>query len=162
MGVEANELKRVSLFADLNQRQLKKLAELFRERTLPRDTSPVREGTMSGLGFFVIAEGEASVSIAGSVLRKLGPGDHFGEISLVNKAERTATVTAETDLRVLEIPFYDFRDSPSRTRTSRGSCSRTSLRFSTAARSRRLRADTSPRAALPAFGSTSRFEAWNN
>ena len=110
MGVEANELKRVSLFADLNQRQLKKLAELFRERTLPRDTSPVREGTMSGLGFFVIAEGEASVSIAGSVLRKLGPGDHFGEISLVNKAERTATVTADTDLRVLEIPFYDFRD----------------------------------------------------
>ena len=110
MGVEANELKRVSLFADLNQRQLKKLADLFRERTLPRNTSPVREGTMSGLGFFVIAEGEASVSIAGRVVTKLGPGDHFGEIALVNKAERTATVTADTDLRVLEIPFYDFRD----------------------------------------------------
>jgi CRP-like cAMP-binding protein len=110
VSVEADDLKRVSLFADLNQRQLKKLGQLFRERTLPRNTSPVREGTMSGLGFFVIAEGEASVSIDGAVLKKLGPGDHFGEIALVNEAERTATVTADTDLRVLEIPFYDFRD----------------------------------------------------
>jgi CRP-like cAMP-binding protein len=110
MSVDADDLKRVSLFSDLDRRQLKKLAQRFRERTLPRDTSPVREGTMSGLGFFVIAEGEASVSIDGAVLRKLGPGDHFGEIALVNEAERTATVTADTDLRVLEIPFYDFRD----------------------------------------------------
>jgi CRP-like cAMP-binding protein len=110
VSVDADDLKRVSLFADLDRRQLKKLAQLFRERTLVRDTSPVREGTMSGLGFFVIAEGEASVSIDGAVLKKLGPGDHFGEIALVNEAERTATVTADTDLRVLEIPFYDFRD----------------------------------------------------
>jgi CRP-like cAMP-binding protein len=110
VSVDVDDLKRVSLFADLDGRQLKKLAHLFRERTLVRDTSPVREGTMSGLGFFVIAEGEASVSIDGAVLKKLGPGDHFGEIALVNEAERTATVTADTDLRVLEIPFYDFRD----------------------------------------------------
>ena len=110
MSVEAADLKRVSLFADLDPRQLKKLARLFRERTLVQNTSPVQEGTMSGLGFFVITEGEASVSIAGSVLKKLGPGDHFGEIALVNEAARTATVTADTDLRVLEIPFYDFRD----------------------------------------------------
>jgi CRP-like cAMP-binding protein len=110
VSVNVDDLKRVSLFADLDQRQLKKLAQLFRERTLPRNTTPVREGTMSGLGFFVIAEGEASVSIDGAVFKKLGPGDHFGEIALVNEAERTATVTADTDLRVLEIPFYDFRD----------------------------------------------------
>jgi CRP-like cAMP-binding protein len=65
---------------------------------------------MSGIGFFVIADGEASVSIGGKVFRTIGPGDHFGEVALVNETERTATVTADTDLRVLEIPFYDFRD----------------------------------------------------
>jgi len=40
----------------------------------------------------------------------LKPGDHFGERALVSEGKRTATVTATTDLRLLEIPFYDFRE----------------------------------------------------
>lgn len=110
MPVEADDLKRVPLFADLTDRQLRGLAKQFRERNLLRGTTPVREGTMSGIGFFVIADGEASVSSGGNVLRTIGPGDHFGELALVSETERTATVTADTDLRVLEIPFYDFRN----------------------------------------------------
>jgi CRP-like cAMP-binding protein len=106
----ADELKRVPLFVDLDNRQLKKLADRFRERTLPQGSTPVQQGTMSGIGFFVIADGEAAVSVDGNVVATLGPGDHFGEIALVSEAERTATVTATTELRVLEIPFYDFRD----------------------------------------------------
>jgi CRP-like cAMP-binding protein len=65
---------------------------------------------MSGVGFFVVADGEASVTVGGDEVGKLGPGDHFGELALVTEAERTATVTATTDLRLLEIPFWDFRD----------------------------------------------------
>jgi CRP-like cAMP-binding protein len=65
---------------------------------------------MSGVGFFVVGEGEASVSVGGNEVATLGPGDHFGELALVSEAERTATVTAKTDLRLLEIPFWDFRD----------------------------------------------------
>lgn len=110
MTVASDDLKRVPLFAGLADRQLKKLAQQFRERILLRGTTPVQEGTMSGIGFFVIADGEASVSVGGKLVRTLGPGDHFGEVALVNEAGRTATVTANTDLRVLEIPFYDFRD----------------------------------------------------
>jgi CRP-like cAMP-binding protein len=110
VSVVAEDLKRVPLFAELDDRQLKKLAQRFRERILLQGTTPVREGTMSGIGFFVLADGEASVSIGGKVLRTLGRGDHFGELALVNEAERTATITADTDLRVLEIPFYDFRE----------------------------------------------------
>jgi CRP-like cAMP-binding protein len=105
-----DDLKRVPLFADLDRRQLKKLAGQFREHAAPAGSVPVREGTMSGVGFFVIVEGEASVSVDGTVVATLGPGDHFGEIALVSEAERTATVTAATDLRLLEIPFYDFRE----------------------------------------------------
>ena len=110
MNAIQDDLKRVPLFACLSKRELKRLAQHFRERSLPRGSTPVREGTMSGVGFFVIADGEAAVSVDGSVVTILGPGDHFGEVALVSKAKRTATVTATTDLRLLEVAFYDFRE----------------------------------------------------
>jgi CRP-like cAMP-binding protein len=110
MAEMADELARVPLFAGLGRRQLKKLAERCKERRLPAGTTPVHEGKMSGIGFFVVVEGEAAVSIGGEVVATLEPGSHFGEIALIREAERTATVTATTELRLLEIPFYDFRD----------------------------------------------------
>jgi CRP-like cAMP-binding protein len=48
---------------------------------------------------------------------RLGPGEHFGELSLITGRERSATVTAETPMRCLEVRFFDFRDATSRTRT---------------------------------------------
>src|SRR5262249_26863755 len=62
MGDTVEDLQRVPLFADLDRRQLNKLAERFRERILPPGATPVQEGTMSGIGFFVVADGEAAVS----------------------------------------------------------------------------------------------------
>ena len=109
MGV-TDDLKRVPLFSDLDEKQLRKLGEHFRERNLAEGTSVVQEGTMSGVGFFVVAEGEASVTKGGSEVATLGPGDHFGELALINERERSATVTATTAVRALEIPFWDFRD----------------------------------------------------
>ena len=106
----ADNLKRVPLLAELDGRQLKKLAGKFRERSFQPGTSVVREGTMSGIGFFVIAEGEAAVSIGGKDVATLSAGDHFGELALVSESERTATVTARTQLQCLEIPFWDFRE----------------------------------------------------
>ena len=106
----ADNLKGVPLFADLNGRQLKKLATQFREHSVAPGASVVREGTMSGVGFFVITEGEAVVSVGGKDVTTLLAGDHFGELALVSESERTATVTARTSLRCLEIPFWDFRD----------------------------------------------------
>jgi CRP-like cAMP-binding protein len=106
----AENLKRVPLFADLDGRQLKKLGEQFRERTFQPGTSIVQEGTMSGVGFFVITQGEADVRVDGDDVATLSPGDHFGELALVSEAERTATVTARTELQCLEIAFWDFRE----------------------------------------------------
>ena len=65
---------------------------------------------MSGVAFFVIAEGEAAVIVDGRRVGTLGPGDHFGELALIVERERTATVTAETPLECLEITAWDFRD----------------------------------------------------
>ena len=106
----ADNLKRVPLFAELNGRQLNKLGAKFRERSFEPGMSVVREGEMSGIGFFVITDGEAEVRIRGERAASLSAGDHFGEVALVSEAERTATVTALTQLRCLEIAFWDFRE----------------------------------------------------
>jgi CRP-like cAMP-binding protein len=106
----AENLKRVPLFSELNGRQLKKLGDLFRERSFQAGTSVVQEGTMSGVGFFVVTGGEAVVLVGGKELGTLTTGDHFGELALVSEGERTATVTARTQLQCLEIAFWDFRD----------------------------------------------------
>jgi CRP-like cAMP-binding protein len=105
-----DDLRKVPLFAELDNRQLKKLAARFRERTVAPGTKVTTEGEMSGVGFFVVGSGEASVNVGGKDVATLGAGDHFGEIALVSEAARTATVTATTELRLLEIPFWDFRD----------------------------------------------------
>src|SRR6476660_3972815 len=104
------DMRKVPLFAELDNRQLKKLASRFRERMVGPGTKVTTEGEMSGVGFFVVASGEASVNVGGKDVATLGPGDHFGELALVSEAARTATVTATTELRLLEIAFWDFRD----------------------------------------------------
>jgi CRP/FNR family transcriptional regulator, cyclic AMP receptor protein len=106
----ADNLKRVPLFSELNGRELNKLGAKFRERSFEPGTSVAREGKMSGIGFFVIADGEAEVRIRGESVASLSAGDHFGELALISEAERTATVTALTQLRCLEIPIWDFRE----------------------------------------------------
>ena len=106
----ADDLKRVPLFSGLSQRQLKKLSrDFFTARDFSVGTTPVRQGHRSGIGFFVITEGEASVSVDGTEVARLGPGDHFGEMGLIGERPRLATVTAETPLRCLELPSWHFR-----------------------------------------------------
>jgi CRP-like cAMP-binding protein len=106
----ADELARVPLFSGLSNRQRQKLGKLFRERSVPLGTALVKEGTMSGVSFFVVTDGEATVTIGGREAARLRRGDHFGELALITERERSATVTAETEMRCLEIPFWDFRD----------------------------------------------------
>ena len=110
MASRAESLQQVGLFAGLNQRQLRRLAAKFRERRFASGTAVVEQGKMSGVGFFVVADGEATVRVDGREVAKLGPGDHFGELALIAERERSATVTAETPLQCLEIPVWDFRD----------------------------------------------------
>lgn len=105
----AGDLKQVPLFSSLPQRQLKRLSRDFKERKFEPGATPVRQGHMSGIGFFVIAGGEASVSVDSTEVARLGPGDYFGELGLISERARTATVTAETSLRCFELASWDFR-----------------------------------------------------
>lgn len=91
-------LKRSPLFEGLSRRQLLQLARLTDDLEVPAGTVLCREGTR-GREFFVIVEGEAQVSKGGAPVARLGAGDFFGEIALLERVVRTATVTAATPLR---------------------------------------------------------------
>ena len=110
MAGAADELKQVPLFSSLNQRQLRRLAGKVKERTFKAGTSVVQEGKMSGIGFFIVTDGLASVVVGGNEVATIGPGDHFGELALIAERERTATVTAQTELECLELTSWDFRE----------------------------------------------------
>lgn len=104
-----DELKRVPLFSDLSQRQLRGLARDFKERNFRPGATVVRQGHMSGVDFFVIAEGKATVTVDGREVGRLAPGDHFGELALIGERVRLSTVTADTPLRCLSMASWDFR-----------------------------------------------------
>jgi CRP-like cAMP-binding protein len=106
---KVDELKRVPLFSPLSQRQLARLARQVGEREYDAGASVVREGERNAVAFFILADGEARVTVGGKQVRTLGPGDHFGELALISERERNATVTATTPLRCLVIPFWNFR-----------------------------------------------------
>jgi CRP/FNR family cyclic AMP-dependent transcriptional regulator len=101
-------LQRVPLFSDLERREIEQIANSMRRRTFSAGQEIAREGE-SGVGFFVIEDGNAKVSVHGEERRRLGPGDYFGEIALIAQSPRTATVTAETDLTTYGMTFWDFR-----------------------------------------------------
>jgi CRP/FNR family transcriptional regulator len=101
-------LERVPLFAGLKRRELQKLAESLKERTFPAGDAITTEGE-AGLGFFVIAEGRATVDVGGQERTSLGPGDSFGEIALLDEGPRTATVRAETELRTFGMTPWVFK-----------------------------------------------------
>ena len=62
-----------------------------------------------GAAFFIIDSGEAKVSSKGVILATLGPGEHFGEVALIDGGPRSATVTAATDLVCYGLTFWEFR-----------------------------------------------------
>ncbi len=101
-------LRRVPLFADLDPDDQAEIAGSLRERTFAAGETVVTEGH-TGIGFFVIADGEARVSVLGEERGRLGPGDYFGEIAFVLEGGRTATVTAQSDLRCLSLSAWEFR-----------------------------------------------------
>jgi CRP-like cAMP-binding protein len=105
----AEDLKRVPLFSGLSDRQLRRLAKDFRDRPIPAGAQLTKQGEMSGVAFFVIAEGEAAVIVDGERVGTMGPGDHFGELGMISETERTATVEALTPMRCHAIQFWHFR-----------------------------------------------------
>jgi CRP/FNR family transcriptional regulator, cyclic AMP receptor protein len=104
----ANLLHNVPIFSDCSPKDLSAVARGLKEVNHKAGTVIAREGD-PGVGLFVIVDGEAKVTIGGKTKTKLGPGDFFGEIALLDGGPRTATVTAETDVKLLGLTEWVFR-----------------------------------------------------
>ncbi len=102
------DLKSVKLFAGMPEGDLRKLAQQMRE-VKHAGGSEIAVRGREGVGFMVILDGEAEVSTPDGGRRVLGPGDHFGEMALLDQGGRSATVTARTDLRLAAIAEWNFK-----------------------------------------------------
>jgi CRP/FNR family transcriptional regulator, cyclic AMP receptor protein len=101
-------LEQVPLLAELTKRDRQRLAQTMADRTYPPGKQVVVEGR-GGIGFFIIVDGKAAVSIGDRVVRVLGPGDYFGEMALLQGDQRSATVTADTELHCLGVTAWNFK-----------------------------------------------------
>lgn len=101
-------LAQVPLFSMLPKKELNRLAREAHDRTFPVGAVLTDEQEV-GVTFGVIVAGRAAVSVHGRPVRTLGPGDYFGEMALIDRSYRSATITAETELRCLMFVAWVFR-----------------------------------------------------
>jgi voltage-gated potassium channel len=101
-------LRGVDLFSHCSKRELTHLASLTTEHNAKAGSILAEQGK-PGLEFFVIVEGSATAFRNGVQLTTLGPGSFFGELALLDGEERTATVEAESDIRLLVLTRQEFQ-----------------------------------------------------
>jgi CRP/FNR family cyclic AMP-dependent transcriptional regulator len=102
------DLKPVGIFEGMSPAELKKITKQMREIRHPKGAEIMVRGE-GGVGFLVILQGEAEVKTADGRRRTLGPGDHFGEMALLDHQGRSASITAGSDLVVAAVPEWGFK-----------------------------------------------------
>ena len=108
-NTKVDALAKAPLFAALSRQELGELAKATEDLEVEEGKVLTREGDL-GREFFVIVDGDVSVMQDGNEIRRLGPGDFFGEIALIyDNARRTATVTAASPLRFFVLTRQSFR-----------------------------------------------------
>lgn len=100
-------IRSAPLFSQFGDKELQRVAAIAKEVEFPAGKVIAKQGE-TGVGFHMIAEGEAKVSVDGVEHARLGPGSYFGEISLIDGGPRSATVTAATDLKTISLTSWDF------------------------------------------------------
>ena len=106
---KVDALAKAPLFAELSKQELGALAKATEDLEVEEGKVLTREGDL-GREFFVIVDGDVSVTQDGNEIRRLGPGDFFGEIALIyENARRTATVTSASHLRFFVLTRQSFR-----------------------------------------------------
>lgn len=100
-------LKNVSLFSACTNKELSQIASLVDEADIREGAVLTREGG-PGREFFVVVEGKAKVTLRGKKMAEFGPGQFFGEMSLLDQGPRSATVTALTPMKVYVLDSRSF------------------------------------------------------
>ncbi|MGH9107697.1 MAG: cyclic nucleotide-binding domain-containing protein [Acidimicrobiales bacterium] len=101
-------MSRVPLFASVSKRDIRSLAKAAHDMSFEPGSHITSQDEM-GVTFFVVLEGEADVTVSGQARRRLGPGDYFGEMSIIDRSPRSADVMAVSKLRCLVFTQWDFR-----------------------------------------------------
>ncbi len=102
------DLKKAKLFQGLTDSEVRSIEKQMKVVTHPAGHEIVVRGE-GGVGFMVITEGTVTVKTVQGKSRKLGPGDSFGEMALLDHAGRSATVIADTDVALATIPEWNFK-----------------------------------------------------
>jgi CRP/FNR family cyclic AMP-dependent transcriptional regulator len=108
MTVPIELLRKVDLFDELSDKEIRRLARSFHESNFNPGDTIAAEGK-SGVGFFVIGEGSVRYSVGGEERGTGGPGDYFGEVALIDDGPRTATVTADGPVKAYGLTSWEFR-----------------------------------------------------
>jgi CRP/FNR family transcriptional regulator, cyclic AMP receptor protein len=106
--LDASRLKSIPLFEEVGEEELAQIAPFATEVEVEAGRELVREGDFS-YEFMAIEEGEAEVTRGGEHVADLGPGDFFGEMGLLERTLRNATVTAKTPVRLVTLTGWDLR-----------------------------------------------------
>ena len=106
---KVERLSQVQLFSACSKRDLSRIAALAEEIEVPAGRVLMRQGD-PGREAFVIADGRAKATIRGKGSARLGPGECFGEMALLHSAPRSATVTAESHMRLLVLGSREFSE----------------------------------------------------
>jgi CRP/FNR family transcriptional regulator, cyclic AMP receptor protein len=106
--LDATRLKSIPLFEEVGDDELRQISPFAQEVTVEEGKVLVREGDFS-YEFMAIEEGEAEVTRGGEHVADLGPGDFFGEMGLLEKTLRNATVTAKAPMRLITLTGWDLR-----------------------------------------------------
>ncbi|MGH8990710.1 MAG: cyclic nucleotide-binding domain-containing protein [Acidimicrobiia bacterium] len=104
------QLARVPLFSGCNKTELKNLAKRVNDIKVDAGQVIIRE-LQGAYEFFIVTDGQAEVSRAGKRVAVIGPGDFFGELALLDRGLRDATVTALTAMEIIVLPQWDFEQA---------------------------------------------------
>jgi CRP-like cAMP-binding protein len=107
MATKAALIAQVPLFARCSKKEIGRIAAIATRVSAQEGDVIIQEGT-SGGDFHIVAGGDAEVTVGGKRIRKLGPGDYFGEMSLLGNRPRSATVTALSRMVLYVIEGKDF------------------------------------------------------
>jgi CRP-like cAMP-binding protein len=101
------DLKSIWLFSSCSASELRKIRGSLDEIQVPKGKVLVEEGRI-GMEFFLIVDGKATVTHKGKKVATLGPGSHFGELALLDRRPRSATVVSETEMDLLVLSQRQF------------------------------------------------------